>query len=289
MKPIKKVQENRVTSAYFNIKSGDTIPLFCMSDIHYDSVKCRRDLLKEDMDNAKNTGRMIVIAGDLFDVMQATGDRRASKDEIRPEYLGQNYLDLVVDDTYEFFKAYKDNLFIIGLGNHETAVMSYNNTNLTDRLCYMLRQAGSEVIGGSYGGWIRFMFQRGEKNTPQGSLSYYYHHGKGGTAPVTRGVIHTNRQAVDLPDADIVHNGHNHQQYIVPVPRNRLNNKGKEYVDTQLHIRTPGYKSKSKTETNGYDIERHPEATPLGSIDIDIKWIKDGNPQVRASMLSRAV
>jgi len=284
---IKKVnQDNRVISAYFDIKAGDVVKVYAMSDIHFDSVKCRRDLLKTDLDFAKKQGRMIIIAGDLFDAMQATGDRRASKEEIREEYNANNYLDLIVDDTYEFFKPYKDNLFLSGLGNHETAVMKYNNTNLVDRLCYMLRQNGSKVISGAYGGWIRFMFQR--KGVPQGSFNYYYHHGTGGSAPVTRGVIHTNRQAVDLPDANLVHNGHNHQEYIVNVPRNRLNNKGIEYVDSQMHIRTPGYKSKSKTETHGYDIERHPDATPLGSISVDIEWIGE-KPQARASMLSRSV
>jgi len=46
-----------------------------------------------------------------------------------------------------------------------------------------------KIIGGGYGGWIRFMYQSGKIS--RGRMTYKYNHGSGGNAPVTRGVIQT--------------------------------------------------------------------------------------------------
>ena len=128
-----------------------------------------------------------------------------------------------------------------------------------------------KIIGGGYGGWIRFMYQSGKIS--RGRMTYKYNHGSGGNAPVTRGVIQTNRQAASTTEADITHNGHNHQSYIVTIPKEKLNNKGQVEIINQLYIRTPGYKATFQKDFDGNSWEYSlGSPTPLGSI-----WVTLGN------------
>ena len=88
-------------------------------------------------------------------------------------------------------------------------ITSYN-------VCYtkLLREKHKVFVGG-YGGVILF------RDSGQ-VLPAKYFHGSGGEAPVTRGAIQTNRQAVFLPDFQLVMNGHSHHHYIIPITRERV-------------------------------------------------------------------
>ena len=102
-----------------------------------------------------------------------------------------------------------------------------------------------------------------------------YNHGAGGSAPVTRGVIKTNRQAVFLPDADIVVYGHNHQAYSLPIARERLTSSGKVKTDMCWFLRVPGYKDEWKDGAEGYAVEKNTGPTTNGAM-----WLRfylDGN------------
>ena len=139
------------------------------------------------------------------------------------------------------------------------------------------------MIVGKHHGWIRLVFRR-EDGKPAGQTKIKYAHGTGGTnAPVTRGVIQTNRQAVFLPDADVVWNGHNHQEYIVLVPRERLNNKGNTTIDQQIHIRTSGYQQ-DYIGGDGYgSMKGHgPSANAAGELIITVA---DHKPRLKPSVL----
>ena len=165
--------------------------------------------------------------------------------------MHDNYYDRAIDDAVEFYAPFAKNFLVIGDGNHEAAVVKNANTNPADRLVAGLNRAGGQVKHGGVGGWVRFMFQ--SNGRPQGSLKLYYHHSGGSNsgAPVTKGVIQSNRQAVYLPDADIVQNGHTHTNYWLAIPRKRLSNKGEVYTDLCHYVRTPGYKRPGAWEDLG--------------------------------------
>jgi hypothetical protein len=147
-----------------------------------------------------------------------------------------------------------------------SAVIKNAGTDLLDRLTEKLRMAGGITRTGGYGGWIRLMFNMsdGQNTGPRTSIKLKYFHGSGGDAPVTKGVIWTNRQATYLPDADIVVNGHNHNSYIVPIARERLSNKGVQYSDIQYHVRTPGYKQDYGDGSGGWAVEKGMPPKPVG-------------------------
>jgi hypothetical protein len=261
-----KSVDGAVTSIRINeIKAGWEQWYLLMSDNHHDSIYCNRGLEKQHLEEAKKRNARVCIFGDFFDAMQGRFDPRRNMDELRPEYRHSNYYDLVVQDCTKFFLPYANLIDIISDGNHEMATLKNANINLTDRLIYDLnKETGANIIHGGYGGWIIFYLD----TTGNGgqSIKVKYFHGAGAEAPVTRGVIQTNRQAVFLPDADVVVNGHNHQSYYVPISRERISRDGKLFMDIQHHIRIPGYKQEYGDGSRGWEVTRGGVPKPIGCV-----------------------
>lgn len=100
---------------------------------------------------------------------------------------------------------------------------------------------------------------------PCDSRILHYFHGTGGGGPVTRGVIQTNRLAVFNPDADIVLTGHTHDEWILPITRQRISDQGVPYHDEQIHVRTPGYKDSWSDGYGGWEVEKMLGPKPKGA------------------------
>ena len=254
--------------------TGDKLDLMASSDRHHDSAHCNRSLEIQHLKLAQERGALIIDAGDLFDAMQGKYDPRKTYAALRPEYCVPNYYDAIVDDAVEFYRPFADRFLMIGRGNHEASVYEKASTDLTSRLTAELRRAGSSVMTGSIGGWIIFQFEA-VGGGGRFSKKYRYHHGGGGNAPVTKGVISTARQAVYLPDADIIHNGHNHQEYNLAIKRERVSNQGKKSFDLAHFIRTPGYKQ--DYDTGGWgDLKQFPP-TPNGCAWVTVEIVNIGS------------
>lgn len=261
-------QQGAVTSIWEDISAGWEQWVLFTSDNHYDSIQCNRTLLQNDLEEAKARRAWIFCIGDFFDAMQGRFDPRRSMEELRPEYRRSDYYDFVVKDASDFLAPYAENIVMMGKGNHETSVLKNANTDLLSRLTYDINlKHGTSILTGGYGGWIRMMFNmsNGENTGPRTSVLTKFFHGSGGEAPVTRGAIQTNRQAVYLPDPQIVVNGHSHNAYYIPIERERISNKGMQYYDTQHHLRIPGYKQGYADGTAGWEVERGGVPKPLGS------------------------
>jgi len=279
-------QNGAVTSVYFDVSSGWEQTVLLRSDVHHDSIISNRNYQLEHLKEAKQRDALITDFGDLFDAMQGRFDPRRNMDELRPEYRREDYYDFVANDTAEYLEDYAPNILLLCMGNHETKVLKHANTNLTDRLVYRLNTTtGSNIKVGGYGGWIRFMFNMsdGKATGPRTSLRVKYFHGAGGEAPVTRGVIQTSRQAVYLPDANVVVNGHNHHQYVIPIARERLSNKGVHYSDIQYHVRIPGYKQDYQDGSKGWNVERGGVPKPIGAVWMTLKC--NGEQEISAEFL----
>lgn len=262
---MKTTTNGNVLSMYFDVAAGWEQWFLLASDVHFDSVYCNRDLFATHLKKAKERDARIMIFGDLFDAMQGRFDPRRSMEELRPEYRRSDYYDFVVKDIAKSLSPYASQITLLAKGNHETSVLKNANTDLMDRLVFSLNtEHGGNVSIGAYGGWVRLMFER--CGVPQGSMKLKYFHGAGGEAPVTRGAIQTNRQAVYLPDADIVVNGHSHNAYWIPISRERLSGKGVIGYDIQHHVRTPGYKQSYADGSGGWEVERGGVPKPIGSM-----------------------
>lgn len=252
---------------------------FLSSDWHWDNPHCDRVTLKRHLDQAVARKAGIFLFGDALCVMQGKYDPRASKAAVRPEHRVNNYLDVVVDDLAAWLRPYAPQVAVIAPGNHETNIEKRHETDLIGRIA---KQLG--VQSGGYAGFVRFMFNpsgRGQRT----SKLLFYTHGSGGGAPVTKGVIDTNRKAVWLPDADIVYRGHNHHSWVVPVTRMRVSAAGKQFTDEQLHLDGGTYKQEFDLR-GGYAIEKGFAPVSVGGIWLRFFWdnAKHGSVGMEATL-----
>lgn len=272
MLTVERTNRAVITVRCDDIASGWEQWFFLRSDAHHDHKKSNRALQKKHLDEVVKRGAMWADFGDLFDAMQGKYDPRKSYDDIRPEDTGEDYYDRLVIHAAEFYGPYAERCMLLAKGNHETGVLKHASTDVTSNLAFRLntehlKDSDHKVLMGGYGGWIRFLFTHNKTKRKQFLLRYM--HGAGGGAPVTKGVIRTARQAVYLPDADIVVNGHNHQAYILPLARERITQRGKTYKDIQWHGRIPGYLDEYADGTEGWAIEKEHPPHPFGGI-----WLK---------------
>ena len=255
--------------------------VYLISDAHFDSIASDRTVLKRHLDKALSEDALIILGGDWFDAMQGKFDPRRNLDELRPEYRCEKYFDVVVEDSAKFLEPYAKNIIAVTQGNHELAVRRNSNTDLVDRLVFHLRLAGSKAVTGGWKGWFRFLLRSHNRS---GNVKLYYSHGGAGSvAPVTRGVIATNRQAVYEPDADVIWNGHSHTAYIVPIVRERLSVKGKIYNDVGWFLRTPGYKRDWQMQ-DGFVAQKGLGPNPIGCAKIHLKFGSVSYPSVSAHL-----
>jgi len=256
---------DNVLSVYFDdVSAGWEQWVLLSADRHHDNIHCDRAFEKRHLEQAKERDAIVLDFGDLFCAMQGKYDPRSSMDDIRAEDVGEDYLDRIVSHAARDYAAYAANWLLIGQGNHESNIRKRHGTDLISNLVHRLNaDHGGRCHVGGYGGWVRFMFTA--HGTRRSSIALKYHHGAGGGGAVTRGVIQTNRQAVYLPDADIVVNGHTHDSWYVPLARERLGSTGKVYRDLVHFIRVPGYKDEYNDGSGGFHIEKWGPPKPIGA------------------------
>jgi UDP-2,3-diacylglucosamine pyrophosphatase LpxH len=216
--------------------------ILLMSDLHLDSEDCDRKFIKHCFAEAKARNAMILIFGDIFDAMGGRNDRRTNKGDLKKSLQESNYYDKVAEDVAEFLIECDilENLGVVTLGNHETAVTKHNELSLLEALSLQvfLKTDGKHRVKilNKYAGYFRINI-----NKPSGKLynswNAWYNHGSGGGAPMTYGVLKTKRRQAII-DADIFISGHTHQSYFVPLSRRYLTTKGnivdKEIIHIQL-------------------------------------------------------
>jgi hypothetical protein len=250
----------------FNInfpKVGDEQWFLLQSDVHWDNPHCDRKKLKKHLDLALQRNAPVLDFGDFFCAMQGKYDKRASKNDIRPEHQNGNYLDSLVNTAAEYLEPYKTILTVRGNGNHESSINKKCETDLGERLAEKIRSYGGIARRGGYSGYVRFQITNNKRTNA--SLVLWYFHGSGGGGPVTRGVIQTNRQAVYVSDADIVCSGHVHESWQVAIERIKLGRRDHVIISRQTHVKIAGYKEEYGDGYGGWHIETGKPPKPTGA------------------------
>lgn len=229
-----------------------SIDLLLISDLHWDNPHCDRTKLKEHLDEAKRKKALVATFGDFFCAMQGKYDKRSSKSSVRPEHQTETYLDSLVKTAAKWFQPYKDNLALLGYGNHETKILERHETDLLSNLADKL---GGITTTGGYNGWIKLKFLR------QNSFDIYYHHGFGGGGPVTKGAIDFNRFA-EYVVADMIVAGHVHWKGSVPVVTTSLTDSGTKRLNNRYYLRLGTYKDEFSAK--GFHVESGRGPRPLG-------------------------
>ena len=261
---------------------GTHAKIAMMSDLHWDNPKCDWKLLKQDLDYCLKESIPIMINGDMFCLMQGRGDNRKNKSDIRPEHNNAMYLDSIVETAVEWFSPYAHLLTVIGYGNHETAIIKFQETDILSRFVKLLNiKNGTNVQVGGYGGWVVVtQLLRGERNTRTMKIRYF--HGSGGGGVVTKGALNLTRALEMYEDFDVFTMGHIHENASRNDVRDRIQQGGDIYrqEQRQLHLMLTGtYKEEYGDGSKGWHVERGAPIKPVGGriLTIDYKRrVNDG-------------
>lgn len=252
---------------------------FChlSSDHHWDSMKCRRDLLREHLDLAMERNAAMIFVGDQYDLMEGKFDKRSSKNSLRPEFKSDRYLDDVIEHSVKWYAPYAKNIAVVAEGNHDSAIRTRYETDMIQRFIGLLNATTSRsVYCGGYTGWVRFSFTLNvsTRSQPmiQDTVTLHYSHGWGGGGQVTHDAIQHQRRQTYLPDADVVVSGHTHDFWSKDIARVRLTNDGRVYTDSQLHLKIPSFKCDYGDGYGGWCVERGHAPKVQGSWMLRFYW-----------------
>ena len=247
--------------------NGETAQLAMMSDLHWDNPKCDWDLLKRDFDYCLENDIKVMVNGDFFCLMQGKGDKRGNKSDIRPEHNNAKYLDSIVETAVEWFSPYAHILTVIGYGNHETAIIKYQETDILQRFVDLLNyKNGSNVMTGGYGGWLIIRQQYNTSSWSTTKVKYF--HGSGGGGIVTKGAINLTRSLEMYEDFDVFTMGHIHENACRNDVRDTVTHSPKHgYVNhhKNIHLMLTGtYKEEYGDGSKGWHVERGAPIKPTG-------------------------
>ena len=257
---------------------GSRVKIAMLSDLHWDNPKCDWIKLKKDLDYCKDNSMPIMINGDMFCLMQGRGDNRKNKSDIRPEHNNAKYLDSIVDTAVEFFAPYAHLLTVIGYGNHETAIIKFQETDILARFVQLLNiKCSSNVQVGGYGGW--FIINQILKGTSTTATKIKYFHGSGGGGVVTKGALNLTRALEMYEDFDIFSMGHIHENASRNDVRDAISQvpSGYKHHQKPLHLMITGaYKEEYGDGGKGWHVERGAPIKPIGGriLIIDNKRVR---------------
>lgn len=261
-------------------KGGYRQSFLFITDVHRDSKYHNHKLLKKHLNEAKNKGAYIFSNGDWFDVMGCYKDPRSKGQDIKPEFLksDRSYLDLIVEESYEFLKPYRDNLFAFGYGNHETAILKHRDTDPLRRLVMILNQVKGEndIMMSQYFGFLFFRLRRETSRGGTKSKCIHHHHGYGGNAKRSKGVLNVDLDSQQYPFADAIFTGHTHQKWMVPQLTHKLKQTLEIDQHYQYHIKGGSYKN-SFQKAFGWEVEKGFSPTPQGGWWIDLVHDRNGD------------
>jgi hypothetical protein len=268
------------------INTQNDILTFHGSDIHFDSSYCQRDLLKKHLDIIKAANGYAFFYGDIFDVMGTFMDPRSKAQDIRPEYLkkGKPYLDAIVEDAFNFFKPYAENIVLMGEGNHETNITRRHDTNILDKLTFLLRTVGGITQKGGYAGYMKLIFKMGTTSKP---VKIAYHHGKGGNAERSKGILNSQMDAMIYSDADIIVSGHDHNKLHDPSNVSYyLDDNGKICMRRIDWLKLGNYKrNEAEPLMGGYEVEKGYLPKDVGGYFIKFSTRKEKGVQLIERMI----
>lgn len=242
--------------------------LLLTSDVHFDNPLCNRSLYKRHLEQAVERNAPNIDLGDFNCAMQGRSDPRHEKGHIDQENNTADYFGSLIRGSYSFLSPFSSILALRGIGNHESKILKHSEIDLTRAIVDRINDNGGNAILGGYRGWVMIRMRSGNF---QQTFRLYYTHGSGGSAPVTKGVIRTNRRAAFV-DADIIVGGHIHEAWALEMCRVGVNEQGREVVNDQLHLCVPTYKEEFTNIGGGFHHEKEGAPKPLGGWWLRFFW-----------------
>ena len=212
--------------------------LLC-SDLHLGSACADHDSIISQLQQAKDIDARIIINGDLFDAI-GPKDRRFDLTTLHPTVCREKDLAAaIVKMALEILMPFRDNIDVIGIGNHEETWINYGYNDPVRRVLEELGREGSKAKHGSFWGYIKTSFVvPGYRRRPKHKLLYL--HGTGGDSPVTKGTIDFNRKGRNWV-YDCLTFGHKHNLVCAVDQIADVSEAGKYTERKQLNLQTGSY------------------------------------------------
>lgn len=236
------------------VRSGDEVGLTLMSDLHIGAAHVDYKLIQREIARAAEEGDRVLINGDLLDLILPKDHKRYDPTAIHPRLANRtDIINAAVTWAVELFAPVCSQIDMIGVGNHETAVTKWHSVDPTLLVVYELEKLAKEKIPehvvhyGGYTGFVDYRFRDGYERkkgvTGGGGTRWvlYYHHGFGGAAPVTKGMIDFNRKDTFI-DADLLWMGHKHNRWTGTVEKLSCPQQGEQPNTKEVrHVMTGAY------------------------------------------------
>lgn len=244
-----------------------------MSDLHVGARNVNYGLIEHELAQAKKHGDRVFLNGDVLDMILCGDRKRFRPDCVHPRLAGRGDLaDAAVDWAAEILGPYADIIDGVGVGNHEEAVLHHHSVDVTKALVRELRKRRKDKDHTvHYAGYCGFLDYRlrcradVKKKLPPRSqhgrrFVVFYHHGAGGSAPVTKGMIDFHRLG-GWADADVLLLGHKHNRIASHVQRVSCPQDGSEPVVKDVrHVMAGSYFETYRGQTQ-QSVERHGRIT----------------------------
>ena len=193
----------------FDFKEQKEFWFFLCGDLHIDDPKHDRVRLISELKEAKQKKARIFINGDAISGI-FKGDKRFTQSA--DKYSRDDAINMMIDETTEVLIPYVNLIDVIGIGNHETALIKHHSTDIVREVVKDLNRIRDKklapIVHGGYCGFIVLRFCYSNRKY---SYTIYRHHGKGTNAPVTKGMIDFSR--IWMYDADLIWLAHKHTRF----------------------------------------------------------------------------
>lgn len=264
------------------LKANIPTKLGLFSDIHFDSPDCDKETFKAHLDYCLQDKRYILINGDLFDAILLKDQKRAVPHLVE---RADNQLNVKLEETAHFLTPYKDQILLISRGNHEESIIKYSGIDLLQMLTTMLNAGNKHQIQyGNYANFIRISWTKGTRAVAKYDI--FAHHGAGGSAPVTKGMIDFSRLSKGV-NADLIWVGHKHQSIVdYSDPIMYIDNNGTVVLKNRQLIQTPSYQKGRTLDYNVNFAERfysHTALSGFGELNLTPVY-EDNKPQIKSEI-----
>jgi len=231
------------TSPIIEQASGDPFYVCLLSDLHIGSMSCSIERIKEDLERAKKLNARISINGDIFDFILPSDKKRFRLSAV-PERLykaGDNITGAAIKWAEEVLGPYAPLIDVIGVGNHDdTASKHHGNDMVTELVVRLNEKHGGNIRYGGYCGWLHYRFQL-QGRTERRGFKIQYHHGSGGSGPVSKGMPGFQRAAAWIEGADCIWRGHKHHKTVDRNVVQYLSDSGKVHHKDRLFVMSASY------------------------------------------------
>lgn len=257
-------------------KAGKVIKIGLFSDIHADSPNFDEVTFKEHANYCLNDNRYMLFDGDIFDGIIRTDKKRAVNSLLES---GDNQLNIKLEKVYDLLKPYQKQILFFGRGNHEESILKYNGIDILDILAKMLNSCSNHnIVVGNYANFIRFGWTN-KSNKMIANYDIFTHHGAGGSAPATKGMLDFNSLAKGV-NADLIWIGHKHNSIVdYSAPIMFVDAAGNVMLKNRQCIQTPSYQKGRTIDYNVNFAERfygHTALSGFGEVNLRLAGTHSG-------------